>query len=162
MSLFLNNNKEFNENKKESCIIEFNFNMNNIEHDYNHMINAWLGYYEDNNIDKFTLVFKGDNDSNIPIKYVYKLSKFIKNIKNKRKEEYDKYNKLSQSIVIIKSKNMRILLDLLFTLVTPLSDLYITSSIEQTNMIIDNIEKGNTILPESVKGIKYIKSNNYK
>lgn len=159
MSLFFNNNKEINENKTDSCIIEFNFNMNNIEDDYNNMINAWLGYYEDNSIDKFTLVFKGNDDSNIPIKYVYKLSNFIKKIKNKRKKEYDKYNKLSQSIVIIKSKNMRMLLNLLFTLVTPLSDLYITSSIEQTNMIVENIEKGNTILPETVKGIKYIKSN---
>ena len=159
MSSFLNNNKEINQNKKESCIIEFNFNMNNIENDYNNMIKAWSGYYEDNSIDKFTLVFKGNDDSNIPIEYVYKLSKFIKKIKNKRKKEYDKYNKLSQSIVIIKSKNMRMLLDLLFTLVTPLSDLYITSSIEQTNMIVENIEKGNTILPENVKGIKYIKGN---
>jgi len=157
MSLFLDKNE--NQNNKNSCIIEFNFNINNIEEEYNNMTNIWLGYYQDNSIDNFTLVFKGDDDSNIPINYVYRLSNFIKKIKNMRKKEYVKYNKLSQSVVMIKSKYMRALLNLLFTLVSPLSDLYITSNIEETYTIVDNIEKGNTILPENVKGITYIKSN---
>jgi len=155
-----NDNKEIiNENNKNSCIIEFNFNIINIEEQYNNMTNMWLSYYEDNSIDNFTLVFKGDDDNNIPVNYVYRLSKFIKKIKNKRKKEFIKYNKLSQSVVMIKSKYMRTLLNLLFTLVTPLSDLYITSTIQQTSTIVDNIEKGNTILPETVKGITYIKGN---
>lgn len=167
MSSFLINNEIHNDDNKEtvnkniknSCIIEFNFNINNIEEQYNNMTTTWLSYYEDNSIDNFTLVFKGDDDNNIPINYVYRLSKFIKKIKNKRKKDYVKYNKLSQSIVMIKSKYMRALLNLLFTLVSPLSDLYITSTIEQTNMITDNIEKGNTILPETLKDIQHIKSS---
>lgn len=167
MSLYSNKNKieniidnnSVNVVKNKSCIIEFNFNINNIEHDYNNMVQSWLSYYEDDNIDEFTLVFKGDNDNNIPMSYAYKLSNFIKKIKNKRRKDYKKYNKLSQSIVLIKSKNMRMLLNLLFTLVTPIADLYITSNVEQTNILINNIEKGVTILPENVSGIKYIKSN---
>lgn len=90
MSLYSNKNKieniidnnSVNLVKNESCIIEFNFNVNNIEHDYNNMVQAWLSYYEDDNIDEFTLVFKGDNDNNIPMSYAYKLSNFIK--KNKK------------------------------------------------------------------------------
>jgi len=139
-----------------NCVINFNFGGSEFEVEYNAMVDTWMGLYDDDNIKKFTLVFKAcDEGASPPLSYVYRLSKFLKNIKKQRKIERDKYNKLEQSVVMITSKAVKLLLDMLFKLVTPLSTIYIVSTNEHIDTIVECIEHQRDI-PENIKGVKCI------
>ena len=145
------------DNNSNNCVIEFNFGVSGFDTEYNAMVDKWMELYNDDNIKKFTLVFKAcDEGASPPLSYVYRLSKFLKDIKKRRKTERDKYNKLEQSVVMITSKTIKLLLDTLFKLVTPLSTIYIVSTNEHIYTIVECIEHQRDI-PENIKGIKCIR-----
>ncbi len=110
---------------------EFNFGKTGwdaFDEEFNNLKKTWMDLYENDKIISFSLIFKTtDSDFTIPINYVYKMYNFMKKIKNLNSKNPLKYGKLQQSLVVIKSGNIRFLLGMLFKLISPLSDVYIVS-----------------------------------
>tara|TARA_Y100001970_G_C13494876_1_gene490760 strand:- start:59 stop:493 length:435 start_codon:yes stop_codon:yes gene_type:complete len=67
----------------------------------------------------YVLVFDAREVGYVSIKYAFKMASFIKELK--RKEQY-----LKSSIIIVESKYLRFLLNLIFTLQKPVADVYMT------------------------------------
>jgi hypothetical protein len=142
-----------------NCVIEFNFGGCEFEVEYKSMVETWMDLYNDENINRFTLVFKAREEGvSPPISYVYRLSKFIREIKKLRKNNPVKYGKLEQTIVMITSSTFKTLLDMLFTMITPLSAIYITSTHENVEKIIGFIERQEDVVKNTtgLEGVKYI------
>lgn len=90
------------------------------EEDFNYLLDKWTELYEKK--ENFIFVFDTTNVGCPPIKYCFKLSNFIKKLK-KRKEQY-----LKKSIIIVKSKIVKYLLEFIFKLQGPVADVYIISN----------------------------------
>ena len=102
-----------------------------LEEEYSNLENRWMALYDNDNIASFSLIFKTDNSEvNIPVSYVYRMYNFLGNLKKLREENPVKYGKLKQSIIIVKSGNLRFLLKMLFSLIAPFANVYIVSNDE--------------------------------
>jgi hypothetical protein len=98
-------------------------------------ITTWNNLYE--NMNDFIFVFDTTNMQIISIKYSIMMSKFIKDFK-KRKIHY-----LKKSIIIIKNKMIKPLIELIFYIQKPVSNIYITNDniediISKKNLLKDN------------------------
>ena len=144
---------------KPSKVVEFNFansDYNGFDKEFNNMKNKWMSLYEDDSIEKFTLVFKtDDSDFSIPIQYVYHMHVFLSELKGLRSEKPLKYSKLSQTIITIKSGNLRFLLNMLFKLISPFSNVYIVSNDKSTDNILNYVKKSMNI-PNNLEDVTYI------
>ena len=90
----------------------------------------WLNLYE---LKKdFTFIFNADSVGYVPIKYSFKMALFIKSLKT-RNRQY-----LKKSIIIIKNKFARALLDLIFLIQSPVAPVYIIQDHELVETILEN------------------------
>ena len=97
----------------------------------------WLNLYE---LKKdFTFIFDADDVGYVPIKYSFKTALFIKSLKT-RNRQY-----LKKSIIIIKNKFARALLDLIFMIQSPVAPVYIIQDQELVDTILENRDNLNNI-----------------
>ena len=68
---------------------------------------------------EYVFIFDATEVGRVSIKYAFKMASFIKELK--RKEQY-----LKSSIIIVESKYLRFLLNLIFKLQKPVADVYMT------------------------------------
>ena len=87
------------------------------ETDFDQFLNEWLILYH--NRRDFSFIFDTRNMKNINIKYAIKMTLFIKNL---RKETY---HYLQKSLILVNDKNIKRLLDFVFTLQSPVAPVYI-------------------------------------
>lgn len=88
--------------------------------DFNYFLNKWEELYK--NKKNFIFIFDTQNVGFPPIKYCYKLTMFIKELK-KQKIQY-----LEKSYIIVKSNNVKHLLNLIFKIQSPIADVYLTDT----------------------------------
>ena len=113
-------------NEKSIVKVKLNKTINNDPEFYD-FICRWLNLYD---IQKdFTFIFNAEEVGYVPIKYSFKMALFIKSLKT-RNRQY-----LKKSIIIIKNKFARALLDLIFMIQSPVAPVYI---IQDPNLV-DNI-----------------------
>ena len=89
----------------------------NSENEFDQFLNEWLLLYH--NAKDFSFIFDTRNMKNIPIKYAIKMTLFIKNL---RKEPY---HYLQKSLILVNDKNIKRLLDFVFTLQSPVAPVYL-------------------------------------
>tara|TARA_B100001063_G_scaffold196945_1_gene189021 strand:+ start:15620 stop:16120 length:501 start_codon:yes stop_codon:yes gene_type:complete len=136
-------------------IHQFTFGVtDNLDTDFNNIINAWTQLYNNPSSNKFMIVFKTNIKGTVPVKYAYKMVAYIKSIKALRKEYGEKYDKLYQSVVIIENSNLRFLMDLVLKLTKPLAPIYIVSNDNEMKEVLQCARKG--VICDNPK-IKYIK-----
>tara|TARA_A100000164_G_scaffold232452_1_gene206304 strand:- start:247 stop:681 length:435 start_codon:yes stop_codon:yes gene_type:complete len=85
--------------------------------DFYNFTTTWDSY--NSRRSEYVLVFDAREVGYVSIKYAFKMASFIKELK--RKEQY-----LKSSIIIVESKYLRFLLNLIFTLQKPVADVYMT------------------------------------
>ena len=85
--------------------------------DFYNFTTTWDSY--NSRRSEYVLVFDARDVGYVSIKYAFKMANFIKELK--RKEQY-----LKSSIIIVESKYLRFLLNLIFTLQKPVADVYMT------------------------------------
>ena len=85
--------------------------------DFYNFTTTWDSYNSRRN--DYVLVFDAREVGYVSIKYAFKMASFIKELK--RKEQY-----LKSSIIIVESKYLRFLLNLIFKLQKPVADVYMT------------------------------------
>jgi hypothetical protein len=140
----------------EKCIIEFTFGMLGMEEEFSAMVDAWAQLYDDDSVDMFSIVFRPSGmESDIPIIYAYRMSKFINRIKKLRKTN-PKYNKLENVIVLVANKSSRAIINILFKITTPMSNVYLVSEPHQVDVAIECIVNDAPPQEKSIDGIKYI------
>ena len=96
--------------------VEFSENINS-ETEFDQFLSEWLILYH--NRQDFSFVFDTRNMKNISIKYAIKMTLFIKNL---RKQPY---HYLQKSLIIVNDKNIKRLLDFVFTLQSPVAPVYL-------------------------------------
>ena len=113
--------------------VEFSENINS-ENDFDQFLNEWLLLYH--NRQDFSFIFDTRNMKNINIKYAIKMTLFIKNL---RKQPY---HYLQKSLILVNDKNIKRLLDFVFTLQSPVAPVYLwhINSINNEN-INDELDK---------------------
>lgn len=145
--------------QKKNYIQEFNFGSTSGEDfnvEFENMKKKWKSLYENDNIEKFSLVFKTDeSDFSIPIQYVYYMHVFLSELRGLRYENPVKYGKLNETIITIKSGNLRFLLNMLFKLISPFSNVYLVSDDKQTDTILYYV-KNNREIPKNIDDVTYI------
>ena len=110
--------------------------------DFKDFLQRWLQLY--NNEQEFQFIFHTESVGYVPIKYSIMMSKFIKTLK-KRETQY-----LQKSIIIINSKIVKFLLEVIFFIQRPVAPVYIIN----TNFITyqNAIEKiNNNIIDKNIK-----------
>jgi hypothetical protein len=96
--------------------VSFSENINS-EIEFDQFLNEWLILYH--NRQDFSFIFDTRNMKNISIKYAIKMTLFIKSL---RKESY---HYLQKSLIIVNDKNIKRLLDFVFTLQSPVAPVYL-------------------------------------
>jgi hypothetical protein len=107
--------------------------------EFDEFLQNWLQLYDRNQ--NFILLFDIRNIGDINIKYCFKMSLFIRSIR-KQNPQY-----LQKSIILINNDKIKRLLDLIFTLQSPVADVFIINTEESINDIklkIDTITIDNT------------------
>ena len=89
----------------------------NSETEFDQFLNDWLILYH--NRKDFSFIFDTRNMKNINIKYAIKMTLFIKNL---RKQPY---HYLQKSLILVNDKNIKRLLDFVFTLQSPVAPVYL-------------------------------------
>lgn len=107
--------------------VEFSENINS-ETEFDQFLSEWLILYH--NRRNFSFIFDTRNMKNISIKYAIKMTLFIKNL---RKQPY---HYLQKSLIIVNDKNIKRLLDFVFTLQSPVAPVYLwhINSIDNENI----------------------------
>ena len=131
----------------------------NSETEFDQFLNEWLILYH--NRQDFSYIFDTRNMKNISPKYAIKMTLFIKNL---RKQPY---HYLQKSLILINDKNIKRLLDFVFTLQSPVAPVYLwhinSNDSENINDEYDNqylIDILNTINRLELKDdMIYIKAN---
>ena len=135
---------------------EFNFNKNDkLDIIFDKVIGDWNSFYLNEKIESFVLVFNTKNlPSNIGVNYVFKMVGYGNKIKNLRKKN-SQYNKLNGTIIMIENNSLRNLVNMLFNLSKPLSNVYITGSVNDMNTLINCLKynKDKTCYPKKVRVI---------
>lgn len=124
------------------------------ENDFDQFLNEWLLLYH--NGKDFSFIFDTRTMKNINIKYAIKMTLFIKSL---RKQPY---HYLQKSLILVNDQRILRLLDLVFTLQSPVAPVYLWLS-ENINKVIDKeylITTLNTINRLDLKeDMIYIKPN---
>ena len=124
------------------------------ENDFDQFLNEWLLLYH--NGKDFSFIFDTRTMKNINIKYAIKMTLFIKSL---RKQPY---HYLQKSLILVNDQRILRLLDLVFTLQSPVAPVYLWLS-ENINEVIDKeylITTLNTINRLDLKeDMIYIKPN---
>lgn len=89
----------------------------NSETVFDQFLNEWLLLYH--NRQDFSFIFDTRNMKNINIKYAIRMTLFIKNL---RKQPY---HYLQKSLILVNDKNIKRLLDFVFTLQSPVAPVYL-------------------------------------
>ena len=89
----------------------------NSETEFDQFLNEWLILYH--NRQDFSYIFDTRNMKNISPKYAIKMTLFIKNL---RKQPY---HYLQKSLILVNDKNIKRLLDFVFTLQSPVAPVYL-------------------------------------
>lgn len=124
------------------------------ENDFDQFLNEWLLLYHNGR--DFSFIFDTRTMKNINIKYAIKMTLFIKSL---RKQPY---HYLQKSLILVNDQRILRLLDLVFTLQSPVAPVYLWLS-ENINEVIDKeylITTLNTINRLDLKeDMIYIKPN---
>jgi len=107
---------EYNYDNFPNIFVEFSESINS-ETEFDQFLNEWLILYH--NRQDFSFIFDTRNMKNINIKYAIKMTLFIKNL---RKEPY---HYLQKSLILVNDKNIKRLLDFVFTLQSPVAPVYL-------------------------------------
>tara|TARA_B100000161_G_C33529041_1_gene405035 strand:+ start:57 stop:521 length:465 start_codon:yes stop_codon:yes gene_type:complete len=126
----------------------------NSETEFDQFLNEWLILYH--NRQDFSYIFDTRNMKNISPKYAIKMTLFIKNL---RKEPY---HYLQKSLILVNDKNIKRLLDFVFTLQSPVAPVYlwhINSEIDEPDKeyLINTLNTINRL--ELKDDMIYIKAN---
>lgn len=121
-----------NIDKTKLPIIKISFSASKqIESEFDAFLDEWLKLYDSKQ--HFYFIFDTRQLAMLNIKYAYKMSAFIKKLK-KRDEQY-----LNGSIIIVKNKYIRFLLNIVFSITKPVADVFLFSNHTDT-MICEDIE----------------------
>ena len=93
--------------------------------DFCNFITTWDSYNLRRS--EYIFIFDATEVGMVSIKYAFKMASFIKDLK--RKEQY-----LKSSIIIVQSKYLRTLLNLIFKLQKPVANVYITRDGSETHV----------------------------
>lgn len=96
--------------------VKFNDKINN-EEEFKSFLKEWLELYKDRK--DFTFIFDTRNVGMVNISYCYKLKNFISQLKELPKQY------LQRSIIIVSSKYVRYLLNIIFKITKPVAVVYI-------------------------------------
>ena len=107
---------EYNYDNFPVIFVTFSESINS-EEEFDQFLTEWLNLYR--NRSDFSYVFDTCNMKNIPIKYAIKMTLFIKNL---RKQPY---HYLQKSLILVNDKNIKRLLDFVFTLQSPVAPVYL-------------------------------------
>ena len=121
-----------NIDKSKFPIIKISFNASKqIEAEFDDFLKEWEALYDTKQY--FYFIFDTRKLSSLNIKYAHKMSSFIKKLK-KREHQY-----LLGSIIIVKNKYIRFLLNIVFSITRPVADAFLFSNHTDT-MICEDIE----------------------
>jgi hypothetical protein len=118
--------------------IDMKFNYITNDKDYELFEEGWLNLYKENKEFHFNIDVTNIMSANI--KYAFKLSSFINFIKKNIKVQYLKY-----SIIIVNSTFVKYLLNILFTLSSPVAPVYIINKDDYYIKIHEDIENNKKI-----------------
>ena len=123
------------------------------ENDFDQFLNEWLLLYH--NREDFSFIFDTRNMKNISLKYAIKMALFIRSL---RKEDY---HYLQKSLILVNDKHIKRLLDLVFTLQSPVAPVYLwQNDNDDKNDNISLIETLNSINRLDLRdNMIYIKPN---
>ena len=107
---------EYNYDNLPVVFVTFSESINS-ETEFDQFLNEWLILYH--NRRDFSFIFDTRNMKNIHIKYAIKMTLFIKNL---RKQPY---HYLQKSLILVNDKNIKRLLDFVFTLQSPVAPVYL-------------------------------------
>ena len=150
---------EYNYDNLPVVFVTFSESINS-ENEFDQFLTEWLLLYH--NAEDFSFIFDTRNMKNISIKYAIKMTLFIKSL---RKQPY---HYLQKSLILVNDKNIKRLLDFVFTLQSPVAPVYLwhINSINNENIDNDELNKEylisilNTINRVNLKDdMIYIKAN---
>jgi len=124
------------------------------EEDFDLFLNDWLQLYRD--AKDFSFIFDTRQTCDINIKYCFKMAMFIKKL---RKENY---HYLQKSLILVNTNYVKRLLDVIFTLQSPVAPVYIWGpDLNESDLNeSDNIyKKCNEITPQDAPNCIYIEAN---
>lgn len=101
--------------------------------DFQNFLDEWMKYYNEKK--DFTFVFDTTDVGFPPIKYCFKMSSFIKKLRREEKQY------LQKSIIIVKSKTVMRLLNLIFFLQAPVAPAEMTE--DEKEKVLANPENIN-------------------
>lgn len=101
-----------------------------INEDLNLYIHHFNEYLNEKN--KFRCIFDLRNVTDVPIDIIYKLSRYMKRTREKTRK------KLACCVILINSVFVRNLLNLLFTIIEPVSPYLVTNNIEKMDEFLVN------------------------
>ena len=101
--------------------------------DFQNFLDEWMKYYNEKK--DFTFIFDTTNVGFPPIKYCFKMSSFIKKLRREEKQY------LQKSIIIVKSKTVMRLLNLIFFLQAPVAPVEMTE--DEKEKVLANPENIN-------------------
>lgn len=120
--------------------VYFSSTVENVQ-DFNNFTDEWYNLYRRG--DPFKFIFHTEGVKNVPIKYSFMMSKFIKNLK-KEKIQY-----LQMSIIFVSTKLVKSLLGIIFFFQSPVAPVYIVySNIMDKDKYINDID--NNIIDKNV------------
>lgn len=93
--------------------------------DFCNFVTTWESYNLRRS--EYIFIFDATEVGRVSIKYAFKMASFIKDLK--RKEQY-----LKSSIIIVESKYLRFLLNLIFKLQKPVANVYMTRDKSETHI----------------------------
>ena len=112
--------------------------LNNIvdNNDFVSFCNNFESY--DSRKQKYTFVIDTTNVGYVPIKYAYLMAIFIKKLKNRKKTMNNVY--LDRSIIVCNNIYIRRLLEVIFSLQSPISNVYIVDSYDKVENLYNNLQ----------------------
>lgn len=131
-------------------IVKFSESIEN-DQDFENFINSWKNLYLLKH--KFTFIFDTTDVGFPPIKYCYRMSKFIRELR----DESTQY--LEKSLIIVRNKNVMRLLNLIFYIQPPVATVLITDdyfekvykNINAKNVLNTNINLKNINILNEIK-----------
>ena len=136
---------------------EFIFNKNdNVDNIFNKVVKDWESFYLNDKIESFVLIFNTKTlPTNIGLNYVFKMVSYVNKIK-KMKKFNKNYNKLSGTVIYVENKNLRNLINILFKLSKPLSNVYLVENINDLKTMVECLKnnKDKLCYPNNVKILK--------
>ena len=145
-----------NIDKTHFPIIKISFNADKqIESEFDLFLDEWIKLYDEEV--EFYFIFDTCDLGTLNIKYAYKMSKFIKELK-KRDKQF-----LKKSLIIVKNKYIRFLLNIVFSITKPIADVFLFSDTNDhiIKEDIQNIQTQNdldTVLEDYKINLSVIKS----